>query len=76
VNFDEKSFRANDEANMNVLDREFCRDVIKTFERRQKQIAPSDQGRFLRNAASSQSSATSLSAVFTRVVNDEMQVTR
>jgi len=46
VNFDEKSFRANDEANMNVLDREFAATLIQNLRRRQKQIAPSDQGRF------------------------------
>ena len=32
VNFDEKSFRHNDEANLNVLDREFAATLIKSFE--------------------------------------------
>jgi len=32
VNFDERSFRINDEANMNVLDPSFAGQLIKTFE--------------------------------------------
>jgi cardiolipin synthase A/B len=32
VNFDERSFRMNDEANLNVLDREFAAALIKIFE--------------------------------------------
>jgi len=32
VNFDEKSFRHNDEANLDVLDREFAATLIKSFE--------------------------------------------
>jgi cardiolipin synthase len=32
VNFDEKSFRANDEANLNVLDENFAATLVKTFE--------------------------------------------
>ena len=32
VNFDERSFEINDEANLNVLDREFAAELIKTFE--------------------------------------------
>ena len=32
VNFDERSLRINDEANLNVLDRAFAAQLIKTFE--------------------------------------------
>jgi cardiolipin synthase len=32
VNFDEKSFRHNDEANLNVLDRDFAATLVKYFE--------------------------------------------
>jgi len=32
VNFDERSFEINDEANLNVLDREFAGKLIETFE--------------------------------------------
>ncbi|MFT3867573.1 MAG: cardiolipin synthase [Nibricoccus sp.] len=32
VNFDNRSFAINDEANINVLDRDFVRDLTKTFE--------------------------------------------
>lgn len=32
VNFDERSFRINDEANLNILDRNFAAQMIKTFE--------------------------------------------
>jgi cardiolipin synthase len=32
VNFDERSFRINDESNLNVLDREFAAKLIQTFE--------------------------------------------
>jgi cardiolipin synthase len=32
VNFDEKSFRHNDEANLNVMDRDFAATLIKSFE--------------------------------------------
>lgn len=32
VNFDERSMRINDEANLNVLDRPFAAELIKTFE--------------------------------------------
>jgi cardiolipin synthase len=32
VNFDEKSFRHNDEANLNVMDRDFAAALVKSFE--------------------------------------------
>ena len=33
TNFDNRSFRLNDEANLNVLDRGFARQLTETFER-------------------------------------------
>jgi cardiolipin synthase len=33
TNFDSRSFRLNDEANLNVLDREFATRELQTFER-------------------------------------------
>lgn len=37
VNFDEKSFRHNDEANLNVFDRDFATTLTKSFEEDKKQ---------------------------------------
>jgi cardiolipin synthase len=40
VNFDEKSFRYNDEANLNVLDRDFAAKLIETFEEDKSHSCP------------------------------------
>jgi cardiolipin synthase len=40
VNFDEKSFHANDEANLNVLDKNFAATLIKTFEEDKSKSRP------------------------------------
>jgi cardiolipin synthase len=45
VNFDEQSFRTNDEANFNVLDEEFAAKLIKTFEEdkaKSRRLEPED----------------------------------
>lgn len=40
VNFDERSFRINDEQNINVIDREFAAEMLEQFERDRAQSRP------------------------------------
>jgi cardiolipin synthase len=40
VNFDERSFRMNDEQNINVIDREFAAKMLEQFERDRAQSRP------------------------------------
>lgn len=40
VNFDEKSFHANDEANLNILDKDFAATLTRTFEEDKRQSRP------------------------------------
>ena len=48
TNFDNRSFRLNDEANLNVLDRDFARALTATFERDRAQVPPDHASEWLR----------------------------
>jgi cardiolipin synthase len=48
VNFDERSFRLNDEANLNILDREFAARLIQTFEEDKRKSQPLQAQNFRR----------------------------
>jgi cardiolipin synthase A/B len=50
VNFDEKSFRANDEANLNVLDTDFAATLVKTFEADKSRSRPLTREDFKRRS--------------------------
>jgi cardiolipin synthase len=64
TNFDSRSFRLNDEANLNVYDREFAQRQLADFESDLKQRAPHHATRNGPTARSTESRGSTSSALF------------